>query len=150
MEHSQFIVLKCQHSLPNFQHSCFRYYSFQVSSNLSSRYPYGNMNLCKLAMYLQKYIFSKINASEIKSLKSNLYLMIYSSIYLSIAINQLILYLSISIIQIKRVSDGERNAPEMQALKDSLDKIKNGLSESNTKVKIIEELIDLNLNRYLE
>ena len=38
----------------------------------------------------------------------------------------------------------------MQALKDSLDKIKNGLSESNTKVKIIEELIDLNLVRYLE
>ena len=45
-----------------------------------------------------------------------------------------ILYQPKIFIKIKRVADGERNAPEMQALKDSLAKIKIGLDDNNAKV----------------
>jgi hypothetical protein len=44
----------------------------------------------------------------------------------------LITQLSALMLQVKRVADGERNAAEMQALQDSLDKIKSGLQPENS------------------
>ena len=46
----------------------------------------------------------------------------------------LISSLSALMLQIKRVADGERNAAEMQALKESLKDIEESLSEENVKV----------------
>merc|ERR1711962_134358 len=46
----------------------------------------------------------------------------------------LITQLSSLMLQIKRVADGERNAAEMEALKDSMEKIKISLSEPSSKI----------------
>ena len=46
----------------------------------------------------------------------------------------LVASLSALMLQIKRVADGERNAGELQAIKESLVDIEAGLSEENVKV----------------
>ena len=46
----------------------------------------------------------------------------------------LVASLSALMLQIKRVADGERNAAELQAIKESLVELEAGLSSENTKV----------------